>query len=837
MKRNCVGIAVVCAVLACAPASADVSGYAHHLAFTVSGYSGAPLENFPMLVRLYEKIEGFSYSGFLSEGGADLRFSLADGTELVHEIEKWDPSGKSYVWVKVPQLSAGMELVMHWGKAGDVAPSGSVFGDSGLWTALHLNETGGSYADATGNNHTGSNASKAVDGVTYRPQPVDGLIGGAVRISDLGQNAKGPAVLINSYASSGISDTFSFSLWFRYVGTEAVANDCIMCSADCRVELWWGQPGNLGILDPGCNWTSVNVGSVFSPAADDKKWHHLAVTFSGTTARIYVNGVHKKAYTLKAPMAQTGKALGIGNNQTLERPAFKGDIDEFHLSTGVLSADWIAAEYAMAAESEAFLSLYDAKLYVVPPGTPGVSPEPPYDTWETAATNLVTAIAAATAAAPVVVRPGTYELSAAITIGDGIVIRSENALTGLPDPENTVIDASTMATPGTAVKMTGAGELNGFTVCGAGSSSAYGGAMSVSASKAAKIKNCIFRNNLAEYGGGVYLGPPSTCTFSNCTFAANSAKKGGAVYYEKSGAFTALPLFESCSFLTNRTTQSWGQGAAIWAGASRFCNCTFDANNTYDNQCYERCVYSSPGLTFRGCRFSNHGATAYGASCLFLQSNESLEVSDCVFSGNGRQTVYGLLIQTFINCIFTNNADIVIKGCPRMRNCLVANNAGIGIVLAMANNLAFIDNCTITGNGSYGVQGNAGGGRIVIRNSVVKGNTTYDYATWKTDDFLYATNSVIATKLVASSDPREWENVWTFNPLFANAAAGDYHLAKRSQCLNAGIVLDWMSAGATDLDGNPRRVDKYGNASPAALPDLGCYERQEGSGGAYLIFR
>ena len=175
MKRNCAVIAMVCAILACAPASADVSGYAHHLTFTVSGYSGAPLANFPMLVRLYEKIEGFSYSGFLSEGGADLRFTLADGTELVHEIEKWDTSGKSYVWVKVPELSAGMQLVMHWGKAGDVAPSGSVFGDSGLWTALHLNETGGSYADATGNNHTGANASKTDEGVTYTPQPVDGL--------------------------------------------------------------------------------------------------------------------------------------------------------------------------------------------------------------------------------------------------------------------------------------------------------------------------------------------------------------------------------------------------------------------------------------------------------------------------------------------------------------------------------------------------------------------------------------------------------------------------------------------------------------------------------------
>ena len=837
MKRTCFGIAAAFAVLACAPAQADVSGYAHRLAFTVSGYSGAPLRNFPMLVRLYEKIDGFSYSGFLSEGGADLRFTLADGTELAHEIEKWDSSGRSCVWVKVPELSAGMQLVMHWGKAGDVAPSGSVFGDSGLWTALHLDETDGIYADATGNNHTGANASKEVDGVAYTPQSIDGLIGGAARISGLGQNAKGPAVLINSYATSGISDTFSFSLWFRYAGTGAVADDCIIGSADCRVELCWGAPANMKILDPGCSWISENVGGVFSPAADDGGWHHLAVTFSGTTALVYVNGELKKSHTLKASMAQTGKALAIGNNQNLDRPAFKGDVDEFRLAAGLLSADWIAAEYAMAAESEKFLSLYDERICVVPPGTPGVSPEAPYDTWETAATNLETAVAAATVSAPVVVRPGTYAISAALTIGDGIAIRSANASTGLPDPGNTVIDASAMFAPGPAVLMTGAGTLDGFTVSGAGSSSLDGGAMKVSAGKAARVANCIFRDNIARYGGGVLLESPSRCTFSNCVFAANAAQRGGAAYYGRSGEFADLPLFESCSFRTNRTTVSWGQGAAVWAGASRFVGCSFDANTAYDGQCYERCVYPSAGLTLLGCSFRNHGETTYGASCLYLRADEALEVSGCVFSGNGRQTVFGSNVQTFRDCIFTNNADGAVKCCPRMRNCLVVNNTGVGVVHNMANNPAFIDNCTITGNGGYGVQGNASGGHVVVRNSIVTGNTTYDYATWKEDEYLYATNSVIGTVKIAAADPGACDSVWTFNPRFADAASGDFHLAKRSPCLDAGIVLDWMDAGATDLDGNPRRIDGFGVASTSALPDLGCYERQDGSAGLKVIFK
>ena len=56
------------------------------------------------------------------------------------------------------------------------------------------------------------------------------------------------------------------------------------------------------------------------------------------------------------------------------------------------------------------------------------------------------------------------------------------------------------------------------------------------------------------------------------------------------------------------------------------------------------------------------------------------------------------------------------------------------------------------------------------------------------------------------------------DPLFRNAAAGDYRLLGTSPCVNAGLVLAWMS-GATDLDGNPRVDLTFDQV------DLGCYEK------------
>jgi len=53
------------------------------------------------------------------------------------------------------------------------------------------------------------------------------------------------------------------------------------------------------------------------------------------------------------------------------------------------------------------------------------------------------------------------------------------------------------------------------------------------------------------------------------------------------------------------------------------------------------------------------------------------------------------------------------------------------------------------------------------------------------------------------------------DPLFVNAALGDFHLQEGSPCIDAGTNLPWM-AGATDLDGHPRVTD--------GRVDLGCYE-------------
>ena len=97
-------------------AALDIAPFSRTCAFTVSGYTGASaLEDFPVLIRISQSIAGFSYAD-CAANGADLRFTDARGELLQHEIESWNTSGESVVWVKVPRLSGTTTAVhMYYG--------------------------------------------------------------------------------------------------------------------------------------------------------------------------------------------------------------------------------------------------------------------------------------------------------------------------------------------------------------------------------------------------------------------------------------------------------------------------------------------------------------------------------------------------------------------------------------------------------------------------------------------------------------------------------------------------------------------------------------------------
>ena len=66
-------------------------------------------------------------------------------------------------------------------------------------------------------------------------------------------------------------------------------------------------------------------------SVDDGLWHHVAVTYDGANAKIYIDGVMENSVAATAPINNGNYAVTLGNNlQHLSR-AFQGDMDEVRI--------------------------------------------------------------------------------------------------------------------------------------------------------------------------------------------------------------------------------------------------------------------------------------------------------------------------------------------------------------------------------------------------------------------------------------------------------------------------------------------------------------------------
>ena len=240
---------------------------------------------------------------------------------------------------------------------------------------------------------------------------------------------------------------------------------------------------------------------------------------------------------------------------------------------------------------------------------------------------------------------------------------------------------------------------------------------------------------------------------------------------------------------------------------------------------YGRCATVSGGatlfgVTVTGCRISapwTHGAGLYV---------DGGTVSWCCISNNvgtGRNSYGGgisIADGTIDHCVIANNqggeytcggGGIVaynVSGTILIDSCLVYGNTasvkdqsgkGGGICITMNNPKVTIRNTTVTANT---VGGDGGGlyldtysnGNIKLVNSIAYGNTASNNA-----DVKGTTNS-------------NWtNNLISVDPLFANAAAGNYTLTASSPAKGAGVTYSGIGL---DLKG----------ASFANPPSIGCYE-------------
>jgi hypothetical protein len=225
---------------------------------------------------------------------------------------------------------------------------------------------------------------------------------------------------------------------------------------------------------------------------------------------------------------------------------------------------------SLSAESfrPAIVRVYGDHVYVDPSGGNSY----PYSTRETAATNLLDAIAAATDGTTVHLSDGWHRIADTLLIPTRTTIVSDNG------PESTSIFGAVATSGAALLVLDNAGAvLSGVTVTGKDSDGTQTRQWSGVRISAGMVTNCVIRDHktvsITVHGAGIRMtgGTVVDCVLSNnwTTCSGGGGMQGGAIHVNGSNA-----LVDRCLIASNEVSDgstSYGGGASVQSGTIRNC--------------------------------------------------------------------------------------------------------------------------------------------------------------------------------------------------------------------------------------------------------------------------
>ncbi len=362
------------AVAASAAIPMSANADARSMDIAVAGYTGTTtLTNFQALVKLSDGKGTFQYSQCAANDGSDLWFTDSDGNVIPHEIDAWDASADSFVWVRLPEVAPAngglpTTFTMHWGDiSAKQTASENVWknyndgkgGFAGVW---HMNGTvvdgeAQNEPDVTGNGFNGI-PTAVRNGDVSQMVSGDGVVGKA-RVNQTSASNDNGLALPNYSSALADASKFTISGWWSAtdLGTEYPRFFNVYGHIDVNAYNKYGYAKVQNIV---ANGTSVipsgskgiAVGNFQSPA-----FVHLAFVFDGTKLSVYSNGEKHSMgdKTITAVTVHDDFLLGGIKTATKNRN-WIGRYDEFRIYDGAQSADRIKADYDTVASASSFLS-------------------------------------------------------------------------------------------------------------------------------------------------------------------------------------------------------------------------------------------------------------------------------------------------------------------------------------------------------------------------------------------------------------------------------------------------------------------------------------------------
>jgi len=287
------------------------------------------LTNFPVLVKLSSSNINYSNT---QDSGQDIRFTDSDGTTLLsYEIEKWDETGSSFVWVKVPQIDASSStdsIYMYYGNssATDAQAATSVW-SNGYSHVYHLNNSTTNSADG---NTTATFPTNSIDATGQFAQ-------GRAKQSPYTGN------VLTATQDRATASAVTVEAWFK--------PDGFRNWDDVLQQGWVGNGLNLYVNATqnaiwGVATSTVQTNVTSATTLTDATWYFLSGTYNGTTSTLYLNGSSNGT-----PKTVSDAATDITSNIESIKDSDRGTVDEIRISSVARSAAWIAATYKSEADT------------------------------------------------------------------------------------------------------------------------------------------------------------------------------------------------------------------------------------------------------------------------------------------------------------------------------------------------------------------------------------------------------------------------------------------------------------------------------------------------------
>jgi hypothetical protein len=305
---------------------------------------GSGLTEFPLSLTLVNSVT--NYDNFKSDG-SDIRIVYGDQTTLLdYEIENWDPTGDSQIWVRLPDLSTNNsdKIWIYYGN--DLAPAAenpTAVWDSNYHSVWHLNEfVSGEVINA---------GSGIADGVSVNMSAaniVKGAMGNAVQFIRSSSQWIDPEDPDPGFHHSAFT-TKTISFWIKSDST--TGNQTIYETGGTTNGIY------IAVSDGTLQYTTrdnSDQNDISTVHTDTSNFVFFTCVYDNTDMRLYRNGLQvdffSTSYDADEVSSHAGDT-GVGDSPdtnaggTTGTLLFNGILDEIRWSTTARSAEWINAQY------------------------------------------------------------------------------------------------------------------------------------------------------------------------------------------------------------------------------------------------------------------------------------------------------------------------------------------------------------------------------------------------------------------------------------------------------------------------------------------------------------